>query len=75
VPSSRNVDWRPGRVYFLTILEPSRDDRTPALTARSASHLPQYGAKESKINLFTAQAAPRTSRWDVSCALQAAGRL
>jgi hypothetical protein len=25
------LDWRPGRVYFLTILEPLRDDRTPAL--------------------------------------------
>jgi ABC-type protease/lipase transport system fused ATPase/permease subunit len=22
------VVWRPGRVYFLTLLEPSRDDRT-----------------------------------------------
>jgi hypothetical protein len=30
--------WRPGRVYFLTPLEPSWDDRTLALTARSASH-------------------------------------
>jgi hypothetical protein len=31
--------WRPGRVYFLTLLEPSRDDRTLTLTARSASRL------------------------------------
>src|SRR6266567_6807868 len=35
-----DLDWRPGRVYFLTLLEPSRDDRTLALTARSASRLP-----------------------------------
>jgi hypothetical protein len=35
------LDWRPGRVYFLTLLEPSRDDRTLALTARSASRLPR----------------------------------
>jgi hypothetical protein len=48
------MDWRPGRVYFLTILEPSRDARTPALTARLASHTPEYGAKEFKINFFTA---------------------
>jgi hypothetical protein len=33
--------WRPGRVYFLTLLEPSRDGRTLALTARSASRLPR----------------------------------
>ena len=35
------TDWRPGRVYFLTLLEPSRDDRTLALTARSASRMPR----------------------------------
>jgi hypothetical protein len=35
------MDWRPGRGYFLTLLEPSRDDRTLALTARSASRLPR----------------------------------
>jgi hypothetical protein len=35
------MDWRPGRVYFLTLLEPSWDDRTLALTARSASLLPR----------------------------------
>jgi hypothetical protein len=45
---SHRVCWRPGRVYFLTILEPSRDDRTPALTARSASHMPPYGAKNPR---------------------------
>jgi hypothetical protein len=56
--SLRALDWRPGRVYFLTILEPSQDDRAPALTARSASHVPPYGAKESKIKLCTASAAP-----------------
>jgi hypothetical protein len=33
--------WRPGRVYFLTLLEPSRDDRTLALTGRWASRLPR----------------------------------
>jgi hypothetical protein len=38
--AQRDLDWRPGRVYFLTLLEPSRDDRTLALTARSASRLP-----------------------------------
>ena len=38
--TQRNLDWRPGRVYFLTLLEPSRDDRTLALTARSASRQP-----------------------------------
>jgi len=38
--AQRNLDWRPGRVYFLTFLEPSRDDRSLALTARSASRLP-----------------------------------
>jgi hypothetical protein len=36
----RTRGWRPGRVYFLTLLEPLRDDRTLALTARSASHPP-----------------------------------
>jgi hypothetical protein len=41
--SSRNLDWQPGRVYFLTILEPLRDDRTPALTVRSASHSHRTG--------------------------------
>jgi hypothetical protein len=35
----RGLVWQPGRVYFLTFLEPSRDDRSLALTARSASHL------------------------------------
>jgi hypothetical protein len=36
------LGWRPGRVYFLTLLEPSRgDDRTLALTARSASQHPR----------------------------------
>jgi len=34
------VNWRPGRVYFLTLLESSRDDRIRALSARLASHLP-----------------------------------
>jgi hypothetical protein len=38
--AQRKLDWRPGRVYFLTLLVPSRDDRTLALTARSASRLP-----------------------------------
>jgi hypothetical protein len=38
--AERKLDWRPGRVYFLTLLVPSRDDRTLALTARSASRLP-----------------------------------
>src|ERR1700726_5229761 len=32
--AERKLDWRPGRVYFLTLLVPSRDDRTLALTAR-----------------------------------------
>src|ERR1700722_18203034 len=31
---ARPLGWRRGRVYFLTLLVPSRDDRTPALTAR-----------------------------------------
>src|SRR5580700_9696742 len=56
---SPSLGWRPGRVYFLTILEPSRDDRTPALTARSASHMPPYGAADSKINSLSAHAANR----------------
>ncbi len=38
--AQRKLDWQPGRVYFLTLLAPSRDDRTLALTARSASRLP-----------------------------------
>lgn len=33
--------WRPGRVYFPTLLEPSPEDRTLALTAGSASRLPR----------------------------------
>jgi len=41
--SSRNLDWQPGRVYFPTILEFLRDDRTPALTIRSASHSHRTG--------------------------------
>jgi len=45
-----HLDWRPGRVYFLTLLEPSRDDRTLALTARSASRLQRYGSLKLKIN-------------------------
>jgi hypothetical protein len=39
IAAYRNVDWHPGRVYFLMLLEPPRDGRTLALTARSASHL------------------------------------
>jgi hypothetical protein len=38
--AEQKLDWRPGRVYFLTLLVPSRDDRTLALTPRSASRLP-----------------------------------
>jgi len=34
-------DWRPGRVYFLTFLNPYGDNRTLALTARSASLSPR----------------------------------
>src|SRR5580700_10725051 len=49
---SPSLGWRPGRVYFLTILEPSRDDRTPALTARSASHMPPYGAQSPRSTCF-----------------------
>jgi hypothetical protein len=32
-----SADWRLGWVYFLTLLVPSRDNRSLALTARSAS--------------------------------------
>ena len=31
--AQRTFNWRPGRVYFLTLLEPSRDDRIRALSA------------------------------------------
>jgi hypothetical protein len=57
---SPSLGWRPGRVYFLTILEPLRDDRTPALTARSASHMPPYGAKNPRSTYL--QLMPRLGR-------------
>jgi hypothetical protein len=38
--AQRAFNWRPGRVYFLTLLESSRDDQIRALSARPASHLP-----------------------------------
>jgi hypothetical protein len=45
----RVVDWRPGRVYFLTLLEPSQDDRT-------------LGPEASKPLPGSLSSAPRGSR-------------
>ena len=49
-------------VYFLTVLEPSRDDRTLALTRQVGQPSATVGAVRLKIDRFTAHAAAaRTS--------------
>jgi hypothetical protein len=35
--AQRDLGWRPGRVYFLTLLEPSRDDRTLVWVPRTSA--------------------------------------
>lgn len=44
--------WWPGRVYFLTFLNPSRDNRTLALTARSTSYATVTQANLDARRLF-----------------------
>jgi hypothetical protein len=56
------TDWRPGRVYLLTLLEPSRVDRTLALTVRSASHFPRWaglGTRSTELPLMPLRARCR----------------
>jgi hypothetical protein len=61
--------WRPGRVYFLTLLEPSRDDRTLALTRQVGQPAATVGRQGPASDSFTASAtASAFSEW-----IQAAG--
>jgi len=44
------LDWRPGRGYFLTLLEPSRDDRTLAPCRQVGQAPATVGSVRLKIN-------------------------
>ena len=62
--AQRTFNWRPGRVYFLTLLEPSRDDRIRALSARPASHLPLQAQPAQETDSFAAHDAGADRRYE-----------
>jgi hypothetical protein len=52
----RTSNWRLGRVYFLSFLNPIQGQLDPALTARLAS-LCTVGGPAAELDRFTAHAA------------------